>query len=121
MEGASASSGSSGAPVLAATIVGLSGKRTVAVASAPVIRGKRKLSDVNNEDESNPGAKKSASDARSRAQKTPKMQLLIANIMNQTPGVILNWCTATNNKAVPYRPGRELGHDSPASRTGGRR
>jgi hypothetical protein len=101
MEGASASSGSSGTPVLAATIVGFSGESTVAVASAPVNRGKRKISDVNIEVESTSCAKKLASEKSRKAQKTHNMQLQIALIMNQTPDVILNWCTATNNRAVP--------------------
>jgi hypothetical protein len=47
MEGPSASSASSVTPVGSATIVGLFGESTVAVASATGNRGKRKISDVN--------------------------------------------------------------------------
>ena len=101
MEGPSASSGSSGTQVASAMIIGLAAESTGTVAVASAEGNRRKRKPDADEVESNPSAKKTASGARRKAQKTRNMQLVIATIMNQTPDVILNWCTATNNRANP--------------------
>ena len=52
------------------------------------------------------GGKGDTTERRERAKKSPTLQMLIVQIMNQNEGMIRDWCTTTNRKTNTGRQRR---------------